>query len=87
MSILSSVLLMIAGLALTLFLLALVPAPPQAFTDSVAYVWGLLQGLEAVFPVSTFIIIVGVIVQIELIIFQLRAVRWLWVRLRGGGGE
>lgn len=85
MSLLTSILLMTGGLTLVLFLLALVPSPPQDFIDAVAYVWGLVQGLEAVFPVATFFLIVGVILQIELIIFQLRAVRWVWIRLRGSG--
>lgn len=76
---------MIAGLGLIFILLALVPAAPDELIDAVSYVWGLVQGLEVVFPVSTFITIIGLILQSELIIFQLRGIRWIWIRLRGSG--
>ncbi|GEM_PF-4801785 len=85
MSILSSVLLMMAALSVQVVILSLISDLPEPFVEALAYVWGLVQGLDAVFPIATLIAVIGLILQIELIILQLRFVRWLWIRLRGSG--
>jgi len=87
MSILAGVILALAGVAVLVGLLNQLPPLPDAAVDALATLVGLAKGMDGFLPIGTIWTVFGLVLTIESTFLIIRALRWLWQRVRGQGGD
>lgn len=87
MDIIGGIILAIGSVAILVTLLNMIPPLPDAAVNALATAAGLAKGLNGLFPIGTIFTIFSLVLVIEGVVMFIRTLRWLWKRVRGGGGD